>query len=160
MLQQALRSFFRMVGVVAFKAVKFLRPQDIEHTLQAWPVKAAGSMRAQCCAARSVNCCDYLADGRKFRKAQVMLRRKDALKEIAHAAAQSLVNQIGEGTPATAASVVGITGEFRFIDRPAVARQQVNAVHILLLQQCFVVLHQLQQLFIMDINAVTQNMKR
>ena len=62
-----------------------------------------------------------------------MLRRKDALKEIAHAGAQSLVNQIGEGTPAAAASVIGITSELRFIDRPAVARQQMNAVHILLL---------------------------
>lgn len=133
MLQQALRSFFRMVGVVAFKAVEFLRPQDVEHTLQAGPVKAAGSMCAQCCAAGSVNYCDYLADGRKFRKAQVMLRRKDALKEIAHARAQSLVNQIGEGTPAAAASVIGLTGKLRFIDRPAVARQQMNAVHILLL---------------------------
>lgn len=68
MLQQALRSFFRMVGVVAFKAVEFLRPQDVEHTLQSGPVKAAGGMRAQRCAAGSVNCCDYLADGRKFRK--------------------------------------------------------------------------------------------
>ena len=62
-----------------------------------------------------------------------MLRRKDALKEIADAGAKSLVNQIGEGTPATATSVVGITGEFLFIDRPAVARQQMNAVYILLL---------------------------
>ena len=141
MLQQALRSFFRMVGVVAFKAVEFLRPQDVEHTLQSGAVKAAGSMCAQCCAAGSVNCCDYLAAGRKLRKAQVMLWRKDTLKEIAHARAQSLVNQIGEGTPAAATSVIGITGELRFIDRSAVACQQMNAVYILLLQQCFVMLH-------------------
>lgn len=42
MLQQALRAFFRMVGVVALKAVEFFRPQDVEHALQAWPMKAAG----------------------------------------------------------------------------------------------------------------------
>ena len=90
MLQQALCSFFRMVGVVAFKAVEFLRPQDVEHALQSGAVKAAGSMCAQCCAAGSVNRCNYLAYGRKFRKTQIMLRCKDAFKEITHTGAQSL----------------------------------------------------------------------
>ena len=65
MLQQALRSFFRMVGVVAFKAVEFLRPQDVEHTLQSGTMKAAGSMCAQSCAAGSVNRCNYLAYGQE-----------------------------------------------------------------------------------------------
>lgn len=47
MLEQALRSFFRMVGVVALKAVEFLRPQDVEHTLQSGAVTRTVLRRRQ-----------------------------------------------------------------------------------------------------------------
>ena len=65
-------------------------------------MKAAGRMGAKRHAARAMNSAYNLANRWELGKAQIMLRRKNALEKVVHARAQAFINQVGQGAPAAA----------------------------------------------------------
>ena len=83
-------------------------------------------------AARAMNSAYNLANRRELGKAQIMLRRKNALEKVVHARAQAFINQVGQGAPAAAPPVIIIACELSTGYSPAIALQKANAIHILL----------------------------
>ena len=138
MLEQTVGIVFRVAGMEAFKAVEGLRTQQVDDTVQAGAMEAAGSMSTESNPSGTMDGRDDFADAGEGGEAELMLCRENALKKVVDIPAETFVNQIGQSTEATPAPVIAVMGKFLDAQGPALLLQKLDAAYVHILHQSYV----------------------